>query len=311
MTAVVCTGVRWGAGGAAVLGGRRARPQEHAAADPGPREPALPLAPGCVLALRTTGPRRCLGVQRAGRHTPCPGERAVPAHLTRAQCEECARVDRAHSVAADTAPADPRTYRVYLAWFGPGMVKSGITAAERERLRLLEQGAVAFTWLGQGPLMAARRTEELLRSALGVPDRVPYADKRAARSRLPSAAERAAELTALHTAAAALLPGGAEALDWLPAKVVDQAEDFGLAGLPPANALLTGLVPGAALGGTLLAVAGPDLYLRQSDGRVLIADGRLLAGWPFTASAAPGGARTDAVTDAPVRELPAEQPALF
>ncbi|WP_146058778.1 DUF2797 domain-containing protein, partial [Streptomyces sp. FM008] len=71
---------------------------------------------------------------------------------TRAQCEGCARLDRARSVAADTMADDPRAYAVYLAWFGPGMVKVGITREDRGAARLLEQGAVAFAWLGRGPL---------------------------------------------------------------------------------------------------------------------------------------------------------------
>ncbi|MFD6726323.1 DUF2797 domain-containing protein, partial [Streptomyces sp. NPDC060131] len=100
---------------------------------------------------------------------------------------------------------DPRPYRVYLAWFGPGLVKVGITAYERGSARLLEQGAVCFSWLGCGPLMAARRTEELLRAALGVPDRIPYAHKRAVRAALPeSEVERAAEIAGLHARAVAL-----------------------------------------------------------------------------------------------------------
>jgi hypothetical protein len=109
----------------------------------------------------------------------------VAARSSGARCEECARLERAHSVAADTIADDPRSYHVYLAWFGPGMVKVGITGVERGSARLLEQGAITFSWLGRGPLMAARRTEELLRAALRVPDRIPYAEKRAVRAALP------------------------------------------------------------------------------------------------------------------------------
>src|SRR5690606_41839281 len=124
-----------------------------------------------------------------------------------------ARLDRAHSVAADTLADDPRPYRVYLAWFGPGMVKVGITAAARGPVRLLEQGAVCFSWLGTGPLMAARRTEELLRAALRVPDRIPYADKRAVRAVLPAGeGGRAAELAAVRGPAAGRVGGRAARL---------------------------------------------------------------------------------------------------
>ncbi|WP_455681451.1 DUF2797 domain-containing protein [Streptomyces fungicidicus] len=88
------------------------------------------------------------------------------------------------------------------------MVKVGITAVERSPARLLEQGAVHFTWLGTGPPTVARRTEELLRAVLQVPDRIPYAERRAVRAALPvSAAERAAEVVALHARAVVLMDG--------------------------------------------------------------------------------------------------------
>uniref|UniRef100_UPI000AB46B7D DUF2797 domain-containing protein n=1 Tax=Streptomyces atriruber TaxID=545121 RepID=UPI000AB46B7D len=131
------------------------------------------LAYGQDIGFRAVGERRCVGA----RGNACPLRAVVPGRATQARCPECARLDRAHSVAADGVPDDPRTYRVYLAWFGAGLVKVGITAEQRGPVRLLEQGAVAFCWLGRGPLMAARRTEELLRAALGVPDRVPDARK--------------------------------------------------------------------------------------------------------------------------------------
>src|SRR3954452_13511605 len=164
-----CSGLRWSAGGP-VLGwvGGRGR--------------ALGWGKRVAFGVVEGGVRTCVGA----RGHACPARAAVSGRSTGARCEECARLDRAHSVAADTLADDPRPYHVYLAWFGPGMVKVGITAEERGSARLLEQGAVCFTWLGLGPLMAARRTEELLRAALQVPDRIPYAEKRAVRSRLPA-----------------------------------------------------------------------------------------------------------------------------
>ncbi len=84
------------------------------------------------------------------RGNACPVRAVVSGRSAGARCEECARLDRAHSVAADTMADDPRPYRVYLAWFGPGMVKVGITGAARGSARLLEQGAVVFSWLGRG-----------------------------------------------------------------------------------------------------------------------------------------------------------------
>ncbi|WP_327168340.1 DUF2797 domain-containing protein [Streptomyces subrutilus] len=290
-----CTGIRWSGGGPAI--GWYAQ---------GRGERTSPLAYGRRLAFSACGERRCQGVWRAGKRTPCPTSATVPGRTGRAQCPECARLDRSFSVAADTRADDPRTYRVYLAWFGPGLVKVGITAEERGGVRLLEQGAVAWSWLGRGPLMAARRTEELLRAALGVPDRIAYARKRAVRTHLPPAAERAGEVAELHARAAGL-GGWPESLERLECEVVDHAEVFGLAGLPPAARVITAMVSGAAVDGTLAGAAGPDLHF--ADG--LVVDTRLLAGWEL---AVPAGGT---VAAAPSAEIPsggapaAEQDGLF
>jgi hypothetical protein len=202
-------------------------------------------------------------------------------------------------VAADTMADDPRPYRVYLAWFGPGLVKVGITAYERGSARLLEQGAVCFSWLGHGPLMAARRTEELLRAALGVPDRIPYAHKRAVRAALPeSEAERTAEIAGLHARAAAL-GGWPEALTPEQFRGVDHAGVFGITGPergPAAVAEVAELVAGGAIGGELVAAAGPDLHLATERG-VVVLDTRLMTGWELLAA---GGEQPCAV---PLREL--------
>ncbi|MCZ9346999.1 DUF2797 domain-containing protein [Streptomyces sp. TRM76130] len=230
-------------------------------------------------------------------------------------------MDRAHSVAADTVADDPRPYRVYLAWFGPGLVKVGITARERGPARLLEQGAVCFSWLGSGPLMAARRSEELLRTALRVPDRIPYAQKRAVRAVLPgTAAERAAEIEGLHGRAVGL-GGWPEALTPEPFRPVDHVRVFGLAGAAggavaagasgapaggqPFGAAVAGevieLVAGGTVSGELVAAAGPDLHLATGRG-VLVLDTRLMTGWGL--EPADGDERFD-VPVRPLRAAPA------
>ncbi|MFE6480478.1 DUF2797 domain-containing protein [Streptomyces rochei] len=260
-----CSGLRWAADGPVLtwVGGR------HSTLVRGGRV-AFGVAEG--------GVRTCVGA----RGHPCPLRAGVSGRSTGARCEECARLDRAHSVAADTRADDPRPYRVYLAWFGPGLVKVGITAYERGAARLLEQGAVCFSWLGHGPLMAARRTEELLRAALGVPDRIPYAHKRAVRAGLPrSRGERSAEIAELHARAVAL-GGRPESLTPAPFRGVDHAAVFGLAeegaGGPGAVGEVTGLVAGGAIGGELVAAAGPDLHLATERG-VVVLDTRLMTGW--------------------------------
>lgn len=262
-----------------------------------------PLAYGQGVAFRAVGVRRCVGA----REYPCPYGAVVPGHTARARCGECARLDRVGSVAADGVPDDPRTYRVYLAWFGTGLVKVGITAEERGSVRLLEQGAVAFAWLGRGPLMAARRTEEVLRAALGVPDRIPYEKKRVVRGALPGVAERAAEVETLWRAAVGLA-GWPETLERVECVVVDHAEAFGLgifdrdslslstsaesypqepSDLPfsPRQAVhnVIELVGDGVVAGRLVAAAGPDLYLATEGGSALVVlDTRLLVGWELT-----------------------------
>ncbi|GHD74384.1 hypothetical protein GCM10010317_087400 [Streptomyces mirabilis] len=243
----------------------------------GGRGSALSWGKRVAFGVVDEGVRTCVGA----RGNACPVRAVVSGRSAGARCEECARLDRAHSVAADTMADDPRPYRVYLAWFGPGMVKVGITGAARGSARLLEQGAVVFSWLGQGPLMAARRTEELLRAALRVPDRIPYAEKRAVRAALPGAAERLEEIRELH-ARVMELEGWPESLERAPFQAVDHTEVFGLEGLPPAIGVVSELVAGGVVSGELVAAAGPDLHLATGRG-VVVVDTRLMTGWELTA----------------------------
>lgn len=274
-----CSGLRWSEGGPELVwdGGRRS---------------VLARGKRVAFGVADGGVRTCVGA----RGHACPRRVVVPGRSTGARCEECARLDRAHSVAADTIADDPRPYHVYLAWFGPGMVKVGITAGERGSARLLEQGAVCFSWLGLGPLMAARRTEELLRAALQVPDRIPYAQKRAVRSRLwASAAKRAAEIEALHARAVGL-DQWPESLAREPCEVVDHFGAFGLNDLPDAAGAVSELVAGGGVRGELLAAAGPDLHLAAGR-EIVVLDTRLMTGWEIVPGVGEDGCSV------PVREF--------
>ncbi|MFJ9816068.1 DUF2797 domain-containing protein [Streptomyces sp. NPDC101151] len=284
-----CSGLRWTSDGPVLVwdGGRRS---------------ALPWGKRVAFAVGEGTARQCAGA----RGHACPMRSVVSARSTGARCEECARLDRAHSVAADTIADDPRPYRVYLAWFGPGMVKVGITAVERGSARLLEQGAVCFSRLGTGPLMAARRTEELLRAALQVPDRIPYAEKRAVRASLPETeGERAAEVRELH-ARAVVLDGWPESLVREPCRPVDHVSRFGLSAVPAAVGDVVELVPGGVVSGELVAAAGPDLHLAVAGRGVVVLDTRLMTGWELEPLPEAAGAFT-----VPVREFRREQDGLF
>ncbi|MFD5569670.1 DUF2797 domain-containing protein [Streptomyces cadmiisoli] len=274
-----CSGLRWASEGPELVWG-------------GGRSSALTRGRRVAFEVAEGSGRTCVGA----RGHACPGRTAVSGRSTGARCEECARLDRAHSVAADGVPDDPRPYRVYLAWFGPGMAKVGITAVERGSARLREQGAVCFSWLGTGPLMAARRAEELLRAALRVPDRIPYAEKRAVRAVLPpTEAERAAEIAELHGRAVAL-GGWPESLTREPFRAVDHLGLFGLEGAPAAVGEVSELVAGGAVIGELVAAAGPDLHLACAGRGVVVLDTRLMTGWELM----PAGVGE---TTVPVREF--------
>ncbi|MGW7485603.1 DUF2797 domain-containing protein [Streptomyces sp. NPDC054786] len=276
------------------------------------------LPAGKVLAFAAQGERRCLGVRRAGRWIVCPYGAELDGASAKDQCARCAQLDRSRSVAADTMADDPRPYGVYLAYFGPGLLKVGITAVERGPARLVEQGAVAYAWLGRGPLMAARRAEALLGSALAVPDRLAKAAKRTARGALPPVPDRAAELAQLH-AAARELPGWPEALRPVEFACADHTELFGLDRIPGAVAELGGMTSGAEIVGEVLTGVGSDVYLRLagggegggaagaaagkgraggtggSGGVVVVMDARVLSGWVL-------GAAVGRVTTVPVRD---------
>ncbi|WP_330478218.1 DUF2797 domain-containing protein [Streptomyces platensis] len=256
-----CTGPRWSGGGpGSGPAGRFGQRLGWYCAERGEARVSL-LPAGKRLAFAARGERLCLGVWRAGRWIVCPYGAVLDGASARDQCARCAQLDRSRSVAADTMADDPRPYGVYLAYFGPGLLKVGITAAERGPARLVEQGAVAYAWLGRGPLMAARRAEALLGSALAVPDRFTKAAKRAARGALPPVSERAAELAQLHRTARELA-GWPETLEPVEFACADHSELFGLDRIPGDVAELGGMTAGAEIVGEVLTGVGADVYLR-------------------------------------------------
>ncbi|MFM9612657.1 DUF2797 domain-containing protein [Streptomyces niveiscabiei] len=263
-----CAGLRWSAGGGPVLRWE------------GGVGSSLGWGKAVGFEVVEGAERGCLGA----RGNPCVGRRGVAARSTGGRCEECGRLDRVGSVAADGKADDPRRYRVYLAWFGGGLVKVGITAEARGSDRLLEQGAVCFTWLGEGPLMAARRAEEVLRVALGVGDRVSYGQKRAVRGDAVRCVDAGFdELGVLHRRALGL-PGWPETLVPQPFRPVDHTEPFGLRAAPPASGEVIELVPGGAIAGELVAAAGPDLHIDTSAQGIVVLDTRLMTGWELTSA---------------------------
>lgn len=242
-------------------------------------ETSTPLLLGADLWLTVGADRRCVGFWRRDRHIPCPTRSELPASTLGPACPECQTLDRQDSVAADTRLDDPREFSVYLAHHGT-KIKIGITARQRGRTRLLEQGALASMIISTGTLLAARRTEHLVSTALGYPDRIGSPIKYAARTQPGARPDRAGELLVAADRAAAL--------DWPEGQVriadpeiVDHCATYGLpdSGLQPRAAMLP-LAPGAVVGGRLDCAIGTELYLDTDRGLTMI-NSRLLAGWPL------------------------------
>lgn len=294
-----CTGIRWRDGRPAwgwrdERGGARLSPVEVGGA--------------VRFAVAADGVRLCGGVDRGGRWTACPYAAELDPGARGDQCARCAALDRSSSVAADTRADDPRPYSVYLAYFGPGLRKVGITATGRGTARLLEQAAVCFTFLGEGPLMTARRTEAVLGTAARIPDRVASAAKRDARFRLPAVERRAAELRAAYEEVTALGRSLPDSLRPRAFEPVDHAALFGLDGVEAGpDAEVTALPPGSVLAGTVTAVAGHDLYVRTAERGLLLLDTRLTAGLTLQGTSA----TATTVPAAPVRPAAAEPRPLF
>jgi hypothetical protein len=256
---------------------------------------------GSRIAWGLRGPRRCTGLWTGTSRMPCPAQ-AVLADGTDAQCTACAAATPGRALARDsTLGDDGREYVLYLAWFGPGLIKVGLTAADRGSDRLLEQGAIAWTPLARGAYTLIRRAERLTASAGLAPERVAGRSKASAWWNLPPACERARELAVAHAAITThrAWPG---TLDPEPCAVADQAAGFGLGqaagfglgqAVPMTYQEVTGLANGTVLAGEIRFIIGRRLLIDTSSGPLLI-DMRRVAGWAVTTpmSAAFAGAKT-------------------
>jgi hypothetical protein len=234
-------------------------------------------APGTRIAWILSGPRTCTGVWTGADRRPCPATAPIPPDTTDAQCPACARADRGRQIARDMAPDDGREYVLYLAWFGPGLVKVGLTAADRGRDRLLEQGAITLTMIAVGPYRAIRQAEQAASAGGLATERITTRSKIAAWPRLPAPRERAESLAVARDRLT-------NDLSWprqvrlIPDGVTDQAQDFGLADKVPERwQEVTAIGDGATLTGQIRSVVGRHVLLDTGSGP-LLCDMRRAAG---------------------------------
>lgn len=251
------------------------------------------------MGYQLSGQRCCIGVWLAQqqRRQPCPFGHPIPPPATRAQCDPCGHADQGKMLARNAILDDGREYALYLAWFGPGLTKVGLTATERGTDRLAEQGALAFTWLARGHLPAVRAAEQRISASGLAPERHHRRVKLATWWKLPDHTQRHDELRAAYQQIIETVPWPTE-LDHETCAVIDQIELFGLDALPDSCQEITALASGAVLSGTVRCAVGRDLLLDTPHGP-LLADTRLLAGWPLhPTTAAPTGLDLRACDDA-------------
>ncbi|WP_405021044.1 DUF2797 domain-containing protein [Kitasatospora sp. NBC_00070] len=296
-TGWTATGLRW----------RDGLPRLTASA--GARVLEREVTAGTRIGWTVLGPRRCVGVRTAHRHHPCPLAAELEPSGKAGQCPSCQDADQGLALARDQILDDGRTYRLYLAWFGPGLAKVGLTAEQRGTARLVEQAALAWTFVARGSLPGIRRAELTVAQSGLARERFTSRAKVGGWWRLPAPDERAAAVHELRARVLRVLAG--HGVELFPADpVTDQVALFGLtAGPPAAYREITALGPGATLGGTLHAPIGRHLFVTpdQADAPPLLLDTRLLIGWslrPTPLASCTGLAEQ-------LRARPVEQAALF
>ncbi|MEU1509393.1 DUF2797 domain-containing protein [Kitasatospora sp. NPDC005748] len=246
------------------------------------------VVPGAEIGWLIGGPRRCTGALLVGatERTPCPHHAVIDPDGGAVQCAACQSVDRGLALARDQILDDGRAYRLYLAWFGEGLLKVGLTGESRGTARLLEQGALAWTFAARGALPAVRRAELTVAASGMARERFTGRVKTAHWWRHGDAEYRRALLTGARAAAHRLLDG--HAVELLPDHpVVDQVGIFGLAdGAPVSYGHIDALAPGAVVAGTLRPPIGRHLLLDQPGGaEPLLLDTRRLTGWTLAPAA--------------------------
>ncbi|WP_051310131.1 DUF2797 domain-containing protein [Thermocrispum agreste] len=223
--------------------------------------------------------RQCIGTWHLDERRPCPFQEPLDTATTSAQCQPCAAADPGRAVAKDTV-LDNRRFHLYLAWFGPGLIKVGICAVHRGLSRLHEQGALASTWLASGRHGPIRQMEKAIAEAGIAVERYRHDTKTSAWWAYSTPERRHNELRTAHQRAQAI-PNWPKDVDLAPCLVVDHTHLYGLADLPLGLDRAEALQPGAVVAGRLCSVIGSNLVLDNANGPVVV-DARLLAGWTIT-----------------------------
>jgi hypothetical protein len=135
---------------------------------------------GTPLTLKRFKKRLCIGRYDliTSIHQACPRRSLVEEKET--HCPDCQRaigfVPAFYNVTRDQLSSQQQRYNekrhvVYLAWFGPSLIKVGISSEERRHDRWLEQGAIGATVIfNASDAYEARKFEQMVSSEFKLPE---------------------------------------------------------------------------------------------------------------------------------------------
>lgn len=269
-----CTGVGWSEGSLSFeLRDRDEKSQRE-------------LRSGDELAIELVGSRQCIGYRppEGGSLLACPGGAD---NLSSAQCPDCfeqARIlpclrctgDRCNNPVRRKSCVVPENHAVYLASFGPGVVKVGVARWERRYERLAEQGARAAIVIARDDGQQVRRMESQYRSFIdGVEDRLSPTEKLTAYTLAGSPEKLRKELAEVFDLSKIRVLG-----QWL--NTPEPVELPLLPVLPTAPRLLR---PGAGfrLRGTVFALCGQAIIIDSDTGERVALEASSLAGYELRA----------------------------
>jgi hypothetical protein len=241
---------------------------------------------GSEFAIELPFERRCIGYRAPDSQSlvPCPEHVLNTSSSQCADCFEkqqilpCLRCDgeRCNNPARRNHCVQPENHAVYLASFGPGVVKVGVARWERRFERLAEQGARAAIIIARDDGQQVRRVESQFRFAKIV-DRVQAQEKLRAYTQAGEVAKLRKELLNVYAMTKVRIIG-----QWLKEPEVIDLPTIPLFEHPPR---LSTPHAGLRLRGKVSAVCGQLLIIASDTGETVALEATSLIGYDVRALA--------------------------
>jgi hypothetical protein len=242
------------------------------------------ISVGSEFAVQLLGERRCIGFRAPDAESlvPCPEKMS---EISGSQCPDCfekqqilpclrCNGDRCSNPARRVSCVQPHNHAVYLASFGPGVVKVGVARWHRRFERLAEQGARAAIIIARDDGQQVRRVESQFRFAKIV-DRVQASEKLRAYTQAGTPEKLREELLTVFAMTKFRIIG-----QWL-----KEAEVVELPAIPLLDAAPRLLPPraGFRIRGEVTAVCGQLLLIAADTGETVALEATSLVGYDVRA----------------------------